>query len=141
MKSQTSLNRLADLREQEVDRLTSEVASKERLRERYRRNLERLEQLCHSTGASGAWSPALSMNCGDYKQAVMTLAAAHREELALHDADMAVSQNALTAAFRQHEALSQFLVRQENRHQRAREAREQKRQDDMATQVWLRGQS
>lgn len=140
-KSMQSLSRLVALREQEVDRLTADVAAKQALRERYLGNLERLERLCESTGASGALPPVLSMNCAAYKQAVMQLAASHRQDLALHEADMAVAQQALLAASRRHEVLDQVLVRQQDRRRQAQQTQEQKRQDELATQVWWRGQS
>lgn len=133
-----SLGRLIELREREVERLTAEVAAKQALRERYLGNLRRLEQLCAGTGASGAPSPALALNCAAYKQSVMQLADAHRGDLALHEADMALSSRALAEAARRREVLAQVHDGQQRALLRLQEAGEQKRQDEIAAQVWLR---
>ena len=148
-----SLSTLVNLREQEVERLTTDVAAKQAVRERYRRSLARMEQLCRDSGASsdaggdtvpGALtpmlSPALSLNCAAYKQSVMQMADAHRADLALHEADMAVAQRALHAAVNKREVLDTVLQRQLGTLQRQQAAREQKREDDLAAQVWMRGQ-
>ena len=137
-KPSRSLEHLVDLREREVDRLTADMAAKTALCERYRNNVERLEKLYQSVGPSGALSPALSLNCAQYKQSVMQLADAHREDLTLHQADMAVAQQVLTAAARKHEALNQVLERSRTQERHERSVHEQKRQDEVATQAWLR---
>lgn len=139
MKSLHSLNRLIDLREREVDCLQADVAAKETLRRRYRGNIDRLEELCGGSGASGTLAPVLALNCGAFKQAVLQLAASHRESLALHEADMAVMQGALAAASRRHESLGQVLARQREQNRLAEQLREQKGQDELAGQVWARG--
>lgn len=142
------LGQLVDLREREVERLSAEMAGKRAVRQRYLDNLERLEQLCTSSGPSGTQSPAgqpqalsptLSLNVGGYKQAVMKMAQAHRLDLSLHEAEMLTTQRLMTTAARRHEALDQVLVRQRRGLQRSQNTREQKRQDDLASQVWLRG--
>ena len=134
-----SLEQLVDLREREVDRLTADMAAKTALRDRYRSNVERLERLYQSVGATGVWSPALSLNCAQYKQSVMQLADAHREDLTLHEADMAVAQRVLTTAARKHEALNQVLEKSRTQERHERNVHEQKRQDELATQAWFRG--
>lgn len=143
------LGRLVDLREREVNRLSAEMADKRIVRQRYLDNLARLEELCVSTGATGtqrpsghaaeALSPALSLNVGGYKQAVMAMAAAHRTDLSLHESEMLNTQRLMTVAVRKHEALDQVLDRRKVGLQRNREVSQQKRQDDLAAQVWLRG--
>jgi len=148
-----SLGQLVDLRERELDRLGADMASRRATRERYIGNLARLEKLCQSSGASGAptpgargkanerapFSPHVSLNCGSYKQAVMKMADAHRVDLSLHEADMAVAKRVLLEAARRHEALDQELTRQREGVRKSQNAREQKRQDDLALQVWRRG--
>lgn len=139
MNAMASLNRLVDLREREVDRLQSEIGAKEAVRQRYRGNLDRLEALCAGSGASGSLPPTLALNCAGYKQTVMQLAASHRESLVLHEADLAATQHALLAASRRHQALDQVLERAQERSRQAASVREQKRQDELASQVWWRG--
>lgn len=142
------LGHLVELREREVNRLSAEMADKRAVHKRYLDNLARLEALCTSSGASGTQtssnqpqtlSPALSLNVGGYKQAVMKMADAHRVDLSLHESEMLNTQRLVTAAVRKHEALDQVLDRRRVVLRRGREVVQQKRQDDLAAQVWLRG--
>lgn len=136
-----SLSTLVTLREREVDKLTADVASQQAVRERYLRNLDRMDQLCASTAAQPAVSPLLAMNSGEYRLSLMQMADQHRQQLALHEADMALSRQALQDAARRREVLDQVLTRQQGAAQRAQAAQDQKRQDDLAAQVWLRGRA
>lgn len=133
-----SLARLAELRQREVERQQAEVAGKQRVRERYQRNLDRLDTLTRNVGASGAGLAVAALNSGNYKHSVMQLAHMHRNDLALHDADLAVARQALASASRQHESVNQLLERQRRDLQRVRDVEEQKRQDEMATLMWQR---
>jgi flagellar export protein FliJ len=141
------LGQLVDLREREVDRLSADLAQQRLMRLRYVENLARLTRLHASSGATGeqvhptgkqVLSPALSLNCGGYKQVVMKMADAHRLDLSLHEADMATTHRAVTEAARRHEALDQVLARKRQKFQQNQSVREQKRQDDVASQQWLR---
>jgi flagellar export protein FliJ len=142
-----NLRRLAGLREREVDRLSAEVADKQATRERYLGNLARLDQLCNDSGASGAQSgsdpsslsPALSLNCAEFKQAVMQMADSHRVDLSLHESQMQLTQDLMVSAVRRRESLGQILDRQVDIVRRSQNALEQKNQDNLAAQVWLRG--
>jgi flagellar export protein FliJ len=144
------LGQLVDLREREVDRLSADLAQQRTMQQRYVENLARLTRLHESSGATGAQrnpacsqalSPALSLNCGGYKQVVMKMAAAHRLDLSLHEVDMAQTQRRVTEAARRHEALDQVLARQRTQLQRIQSVRAQKHVDDMASQQWLRRRS
>jgi flagellar export protein FliJ len=144
-----SLQRLVDLREREVEKLGADMSARHVTRKRYVGSLARLEQLYEGSGASGAppkraaataqLSPSLALNCAGYKQTVLKMTAAHRVDLSLFDADMAVAKRALLAAARRQEALSQELARQRRNASRVASVREQKRQDDIALQTWRRG--
>jgi flagellar export protein FliJ len=136
-----SLSRLVDVREREVDRLQSELAAKEAVRVRYQGNLERMAALCAESGPSGALPAALRVNCANFKQQVLQMADVHRQDLALHEADMAVSQRALAAAAVKNEVLGEVLARQRRQVQRAEACVERKREDDLASQVWIRGRA
>ncbi|RJF96703.1 flagellar export protein FliJ [Noviherbaspirillum cavernae] len=138
--SMKSLSTLVTLRAREVDRLQADIAAKTAVRQRYLNNLQRMEGLCAAGGASGALPLALSLNCGNYKQSVMEMADAHRVELGLHEADMAVTQRALAAAWCKQEVLGKVLEQQERRVLSAQEKTERKRQDELATQMWHREQ-
>jgi flagellar export protein FliJ len=128
------------LRSTEVERLQTEMAEKEAMRARYQKNLERLTGLYTNSGASGNLHPALAGNCGDYKQAVMQMADNHRLDLHMHEADMAVSQQALNAAWAKREVLGKVLDKQQKVVLKEQNAKERKQHDDLATQLWLRGQ-
>lgn len=146
-----SLSRLIELRQREIDRRSAELADKLRLRERYQRNLAQLEalgSLCTLGPAHSAELKAprqlagamagLALNNAHYKQSMQQLAATHRQDLALHEADLAVTRHALAEVAREREALQHLLTRQQQREQHVRSVREQKGQDDLAAQVWLR---
>jgi flagellar export protein FliJ len=135
-----NLTTLVSLRNTEVERLQTEVAEKASVRDRYQKNLERLTGLYTNSGASGNLHPALAGNCGDYKQAVMQMADSHRLDLHMHEADMAVSQKALNAAWAKREVLGKVLVKQQAVVLKQQNAKERKQHDELATQLWLRGQ-
>lgn len=94
------LRRLVELRKHEAERLAADVSSKRAVRDRYAASLARLEELYHSSGPSGAQPgpvgkglcPALSLNCGGYKQVVMQMVATHRADLAVHQAEVATAE-------------------------------------------------
>jgi flagellar export protein FliJ len=134
-----SLSTLVDMRSNEVDRLQSEMAVKESVRERYKKTLDKLTDLYQSSGPSGRLPMALAMNCGDYKQGVMAMADSQRLNLHMHEADMAVSQRALAAAYVKREVLGQVLERHQDAAATAQRAQERKRHDELATQLWYRG--
>ncbi|HAT33677.1 MAG TPA: flagellar export protein FliJ [Janthinobacterium sp.] len=135
-----SLATLVQLRDTEVERLRGDMAAQTALRERYRNNLERLSGLCADSGASGALPLAQSLNCGQYKQALMVIADTHRVDLGLHEAGMAVSQRALNAAWARREALDQVLSQKQRAAATEQQRRDGKRHDELATELWLRGQ-
>ena len=134
-----SLSTLVDMRSNEVDKLQTEMAAKESVRDRYKKTLDKLTSLYESSGPSGRLPMALAINCGDYKQGVMAMADSQRLNLHMHEADMAVSQRALTAAYVKREVLGQVLERHQDAAATAQRAQERKRHDELATQLWFRG--
>ncbi|WP_317203696.1 flagellar FliJ family protein [Janthinobacterium sp.] len=135
-----NLTTLVSLRNTEVERLQGEMAAQTKVKERYQKNLERLTGLYTGSGASGALPLALSVNCGNYKQAVMEMVDTHRVDLHLHEANMALSQRALNAAWARREVLDQVLTQKQKDADGAAQRQDSKRQDELATQVWMRGQ-
>lgn len=135
-----NLTTLVGLRSTEVEKLQTEMAAQTAVRERYQKNLERLTGLYTSSGASGALPLALSVNCGNFKQAVMELAEQHRTDLHLHEANMAISQRALNAAWAKREVLDQVLTQKQKSVATEQQRIDTKRQDELATQFWFRGQ-
>ncbi len=136
-----SLGTLVRLRSTEVDRLQADMASQEATRTRYQNNLARMDALATGSGATGALPLALALNCGAYKQNVMAMADLHRTDLALHEANMAVSQRKLTAAWTKRELLGKVLEQQETALSREQERIVRKREDDIATQSWMAGRT
>jgi flagellar export protein FliJ len=142
-----SLGTLVRLRSSEVERLQADMARQEATRARYRNSVERLTELAEGSGASGtpagnlALSPALAVNCGNYKQAVFALADSHRTDLQLHEANMAVSQRNLAQAWGRRELLGKVLAQHETAFAREQDRAERKREDEIATQSWLAGRA
>lgn len=134
-----NLSTLVELRNNEVEKLQSDLAAKENLRDRYQKTLDRLTHLYQDSGASGRLPMALALNCGDYKQGVMALAENQRVNLHMHEADMAVSQRALNAAYVKREVLGQVLERHQHAAVTAQRSQERKQHDELATQLWFRG--
>lgn len=136
---------VVDQRRREKESLVGELASRRAQLERHRATLIRLEQLCVGATVDGERAAshvvALSLNCGDYKQAVLSLADSQRDEVLRHDADLQLAQLALTRAVQRHEALSQVLDGKLRVMQRQQQQGEQKRQDELATQSWWRGRA
>jgi flagellar export protein FliJ len=136
-----SLGTLVRLRDTEVERLQAGLVKQEATRARYLANLARLDALAQGSGASGTLAPALALNCGHYKQAVLGMADAHRTDLQLHEADMAVSQRTLAAAWTRRELLGKVLEQHQAAAGRQQERAVKKREDDIATQAWLAGRA
>ncbi|MET0981029.1 MAG: flagellar export protein FliJ [Telluria sp.] len=136
-----SLGTLVRLRSSEVERLQADMASQHATRARYQANLARLAALAEGSGASGKLAPALALNCGHYKQSVLAMADAHRTDLHLHEANMAVSQKTLNAAWSRRELLGQVLTRHEAAAAQEKERAARKREDEVATQSWLAGRT
>jgi flagellar export protein FliJ len=132
-----SLELLVRVRTSEVERLQADLARQETTRQRYQANLQRMEALVAGSGASGALAPALALNCGHYKQSVFALADSHRTDLHLHEANMAVAQRALAAAWTRREVLDKVLEQHQDRAGREQERATRKREDETATQSWL----
>ena len=136
-----SLDSLVQLRGIEVDKIQADLASQEATRARYARNLERLHALAEGSGPSGALPLVLALNCGAYKQNVMAMADAHKVDLQLHEANMAVSQRKLTDAWTRRELLGKVLEQHQDAYARELERATRKREDDIATQSWMAGRA
>ena len=144
-----SLGTLVQVRSSEGERLQADLAKQEATRARYQTSVTRLTQLAVSSGPSGqaaqaqsaGWSPALAVNCGDYNQAVFALADTQRTDLHLLDANLAISQRNLSAAWTRRELLGKVLSRHEAAHALTQDRAQRKREDEVATQSWLAGRT
>lgn len=133
-----ALARLVDVREREVDRLQADMAGKVALRQRYLGNIERLQSLCDGVPQTGSLQPLLSMNSAGYKQSVAEMVATHRQELAAHEIEIDLARRELALVSRRCEVLDRVLLRQRSIVAHSARVCEQKRQDDIAVQVWGR---
>lgn len=141
---QHSLGCLISLRERELERHQAQLATKQQLRDRYASSVERLERLSQQigpTGPNGLTTASLASNSAAYKQSVLQWAEQQRQDLVLHEADMAAQRQTMLAVARKQEAYVQLLDRVDLRLQTEQGRREQKLQDDMAGLVWQRGQA
>jgi flagellar export protein FliJ len=132
-----SLATLVRLRGTEVERLQADLARQEATRVRYQNNLDRLAQLAAGSGATGALAPALALNCGHYKQSVLAMADAHRVDLHLHEANMAVAQRTLASAWTRSELLGKVLDQRQAAADQQDQRALRKREDETATQSWM----
>lgn len=135
---QHQLGQLMTLREREIEQQQAQLAGKERLRDRYAASLQRLEQLNAQIGASGGACASLAGNSADYKQAVLQWAEQQRQQLAQHDAEIAVQRQTMLAMARKQQATGQLLGRAQAVLQGEERRAEQKSSDEIAGQVWLR---
>jgi flagellar export protein FliJ len=132
------LARLAELREREVTKRQADLALSVATGERYRRKLEQLDTLWQTSTVSASLAPSLSLNSANYKQTVMEMASRHRADLARHDTQTDQARLALLQATRRHGAIDQVLTLQLQAQARALRSGEQKRQDELASQQWMR---
>jgi flagellar export protein FliJ len=137
-KSLKGLTHLLTLREREKERLQTEVAAKHLLAERFEQNISKLETLSSNMKPHGG-SVIHSVNAAIYKHTMKQLAYEQQQDLALHRKDMQVSQDALVEAAQKREAINKILVQKRYHLAKARSHAEQKRTDEMASQVWARG--
>ncbi|WP_018411169.1 flagellar export protein FliJ [Methyloversatilis thermotolerans] len=136
-RSLLALTTLVGVREREIDRKKADMADKAALRARYVGNISRLDALAQAPVPVVCAETAV--NASAYRQAVVDMANRHKQELAVHELDMDASRVELVQASRRCEVLTQVLVRQRQMHAKVARSKEQKRQDDIAAQVWRRG--
>ena len=126
-----ALSTLARLRASQVDALELKLARKEQLGQRYRNTIVALDGLCRREPPPGN-HPALAMNLGQYKGALISVLENQKRDLALHEMDVAAERRVLLEAWRKQAGLEQLLAEQQRRVQRRRQSQEQKRTDDLA---------
>ncbi len=131
--SDDSLGLLAKLRGQEVDALELKMRRKAQLEQRYRNTIHALTELCQRPQPIAA-HPALAINAGQYKGALLSVLEDQKRDLALHEMDMAADRQILLAAYRKQVGLEQVIDQRRRQEHLERSRREQKRTDDLAAQ-------
>ncbi|VWC74264.1 flagellar export protein FliJ [Burkholderia contaminans] len=133
-----SLARLAELRKRDVDRLGAAFAERQTEHRRHRATLARLQSLADELPEVRRGHPAIAANGGDYKALLLDTIHRQAEQLAAHERAMADSRTALVEAMRRHRSLTAVLERRRSEMAHARDTRSRKREDELATQAWLR---
>jgi len=133
------LRHLINERRREIEERQARLAQEEQQRRRLMTALDKLDGFGKSLGASGSnTAPLLAGNSAAYKQSLLEMAERQRQDLQLKDADLAVQRQQLGAVARDEQALGLLATRLVERERRARAHGEQKRQDELAAQVWQR---
>ncbi|WP_206995176.1 flagellar FliJ family protein [Trinickia mobilis] len=134
-----SIGGLMAARQGRIDRLTTEVANRQSTCSRYREQIDAIDRLRADAAKKADRSlPALAVNCAGYQHSMATLALEHRRLLALQEADLQAARRRLTELVLQRERWQKALELRRGALVRQQNVREQKRQDEMASQSWLR---
>ncbi|MDN3921570.1 flagellar export protein FliJ [Roseateles violae] len=139
---QKNLGTLIELRTRELERRQAELARQQALCARVEKTIERLDQL-HQGASAGGGEPlslGLAQNCVAYKQAVRQMAEGQRRELLQKQAEMGECRAAVKQVALQQQVLGQVLAQSQVRLSSAEQRQQQKQQDDLGAQMWLRGQ-
>lgn len=136
---QRNLARLVELQQLTVERQQAELANQQQLCQRVRRTVEKLESLSAQASLSGTQMPGLAQNNAAYKQAMLAWADQQRQELVRREEELAQTREAVMAAARREESLQLLLQRTGDRVRSAEARREQKQQDEIASQSQLGG--
>jgi hypothetical protein len=138
-KLQARLGLLAGLREREVDRLQAELGQAQALCARYEKNIARLEELSRGLPAGERLCPNLALNNSAYKQSVLKLAQSQRADLAVRRVDVGHAQAAVHKAAREQQVIGVAFDQVGLGVRGVVQRQAQKRLDEVATQMWLRG--
>lgn len=133
------LERLRQLRENSVERLSSQLASQRQVAQRCRNNIDALNQLktVHLPAPGGG---KVMQNAAGYKAMLQRVVDWQQQEYALAQAEIAQLQRALYEKSREEMRLAQAVKLQRQQIHRVEARRQQRQTDDIALQSWLRKQ-
>jgi len=133
------LARLIDLRERELAQQQHLLAQHAQLCQRQAHSLARVQQLCQAVeGAAPAPQSSLLLNQAAYKDSLHALARAQEERLQAHEAERDWQGQHTLALARKAESLRLLQQRVVERVQAQQRRGEQRRNDEIASQLWLR---
>ncbi|AIO69719.1 hypothetical protein [Burkholderia oklahomensis] len=134
---------LVSIREAEVEKLTASLARQESVRARFHRNLHAMQTLFDAAGGAPAQAvpPTLLHNQAGYRLAMLDMMQAHRTALRAHEEHMQVERQLLAATAARCEMWRRELRKRERRLDAARERGEQRSQDELAAQAWIRSRA
>ncbi|WP_175885468.1 hypothetical protein [Burkholderia sp. BCC0044] len=134
----TGLSKLVAMRAREVDRLSADIAVCDEQGARYRRHISRMTVLMQSVDTGVHVHPAHAMNGARYRSAMADLIHRHACDLARHEAMVASLRADLSDARLRHERIDVVRRKKVAALEAEQRARERKREDQQASQAWLR---
>ena len=129
-----SLGKLAELQQLQLDRQQAKLVAQQQLCQRVQGTVDRLDALGAQATLSGVALPGLAQNSAAYKQAMLGWADQQRAELARREAELALAKADTLAAARKQETLRQLVDRADARARTEQARRDQKGQDEIASQ-------
>ncbi|MGE8497047.1 MAG: flagellar FliJ family protein [Pseudomonas sp.] len=132
------LSRLASLRGSRVQQMLGRVNYQKNLCQRYRNNITGLNRLCGFTVPMT--TPLQRDNQQQYKATLHKMVELQRRELQLAEENLARIQSELLAAMRSEKVVMQVIDTKMAQWQAALAQQEQKIQDGLAAQAWMRAQ-
>lgn len=132
------LSRLASLRGSRVQQMLGRVNYQKNLCQRYRNNITGLNRLCGFTVPMT--TPLQRDNQQQYKATLHKMVELQRRELQLAEENLARIQAELLAAMRSEKVVMQVIDTKMAQWQAALAQQEQKIQDGLAAQAWMRAQ-
>lgn len=134
-----NLGKLAELQQLQLDRQQARLVEQQQLCARVQGTVDRLEALGAQATLTGVALPGLAQNSAAYKQAMLGWADRQREELVRREAELEQVRAETLAAARKQETLRQLVDRADARARTEQARREQKGQDEIASQKAAQG--
>lgn len=137
MKQQIELlSRLASLRNHKVKQMLGQVTYQQNLCQRYRNNITGLSRLCSFTVPMT--TPLQRNNQNQYKMTLHKMVELQQRELTLAEQTLSRIRDELMAAMRSEKAVTHVIDNKMTQWQQLLGQQEQKIQDGLAAQSWLR---
>lgn len=137
MKQQIELlARLASLRNHKVQQMLGQVTYQQNLCQRYRNNITGLSRLC--TFTVPMTTPLQRNNQNQYKMTLHKMVELQQRELTIAEQNLSRIRDELMAAMRSEKAVTHVIDNKMSQWQQILGQQEQKIQDGLAAQTWLR---
>ncbi|MEN0036240.1 MAG: flagellar FliJ family protein [Cellvibrio sp.] len=137
MKQQIELlSRLASLRNHKVQQMLGQVTYQQNLCQRYRNNITGLSRLC--TFTVPMTTPLQRSNQNQYKMTLHKMVELQQRELSIAEQNLSRIRDELMAAMRSEKAVTHVIDNKMTQWQQILGQQEQKIQDGLAAQSWMR---
>ncbi|OQS33877.1 flagellar export protein FliJ [Chromobacterium haemolyticum] len=120
-----------------VEKLEKDLALLNQQRDAYLKNIQSLQHMFDSMRVSGA-SCALEMNRADYRRQVLEMVKLHQWELSVHEAKMQAGREQLWQSALVQKKWEGAYEKVEKQYCHLQKVKEQKQQDELASQIFLR---